>query len=166
MRKFAILLIGFVMFSCEKISKNEFPVEHFSTMVEIKNQKLKEALNDYSLENLPEEGKGVVMVDFRNNDDTSTFIIYSSMSEDLKKSPPSYYTILRKVPILFYTGLESHILFDSLYLDNLDKDVSPFLVRYIEDDQGNILQVPPNYNPPVWRIEIVADSLIKKEVLN
>ncbi len=127
MRKFAVLLIGFMMFSCEKKSANEFSVEHFSTMVEIDNPALKETLNNYLLENLLEEGEGVIMVDFRNNDNTSTFIVYSSISEDFKKSRPSYYTILSKVPVLFYTGLERHILIDSLYLNNLNKDVSPFL---------------------------------------
>jgi len=166
MRKFAILLIGFVILSCEKKSTNEFSVEHFNTMVEIKNQRLREVLNDYFLENLQGKDEGVIMVNFRNNDNTSTFIVYSSLSKDLKKSPPSYYTILGKVPVLFYTGLESYILFDSLYLDNLKKDVSPFLEEYIEDDEGNIIQVPPSYNPAVWRIDFEADSLIKKEILN
>lgn len=166
MRKFAVLLIGFVIFSCEKKSTNEFSVEHFSTMVEIRSQRLQETLNDYFIEHLQEEGEGVIMVDFRNNDNTSTFIIYSSLSEDLKKSPPSYYTVIDKVPVLFYTGLESHLLFDSLYLESLEKDVSPFLEEYIEDDEGNILQMPPSYNPAVWKIEVVGDSLIKKEILN
>lgn len=106
------------------------------------------------------------MVDFRNNDNSSTFIVYSSLSEDLKNSPPSYYTTLGEVPVLFYTGMESHILLDSLYLDNLEKDVSPYLEEYIEDDEGNILQVPPSYNPAVWKIEFEGDSLIKKEILS
>lgn len=163
MKTYAILIIGVVMFSCEKKSTIEFPNENFGSMVEIRNQNLKGVLNDYFHKNLSEEDYGVITVDFRNNNDTSTFIIYSALSLDLRKSPPSHYTVLGKVPVLFYTGLERYILFDSLYLDNLDKDVSRFLEDYIVDEKGNILQMPPSYNPAVWKVEIVEDSIIKIE---
>ncbi len=154
------------MFSCEKKSINECSFEHFNTMAGIKKPGLSESLNNYWLENLSEKGKGVIMADFGNYDNTSTFIIYSVLSEDIKKSPPNHDTMLRKVPVLFYTGLERHILFDSVYLSNLEKDVSPFLYEFVVDDENNILQLPPNYNPVVWKIEFEGDSLIKEVRLN
>jgi predicted HAD superfamily phosphohydrolase YqeG len=82
MKKFTILVIVLVIISCEKKSAKEFSVDHSNTMVEIKNHKIQELLNDYFRENLSEVGKGVIIVDLKNNSDTSTFIVYSSLSID------------------------------------------------------------------------------------
>jgi hypothetical protein len=73
---------------------------------------------------------------------------------------------LGKIPVLFYTGFEKHLQLDSNYLRNLYGDITPFLMEYTEDEEGNILQMPPNYNSAVWKIDIAADSLIQKEILN
>jgi len=67
---------------------------------------------------------------------------------------------------LFYTGIEKSLTFDSYYIANLYKVTNPFLEEYLEDEDGGIIQVPPNYNPVVWKIEMISQKIVKTTVLN
>jgi hypothetical protein len=40
------------------------------------------------------------------------------------------------------------------------------LEEYLEDEDGSIIQVPTNYNPVVWKIEMVYQKIVKTTVLN
>ena len=153
-------------FSCDKNSSMKFSDELKDRMIQIDNRELKKVISEYHLENLTRKGKGVIVVYLEENKEKQTFVISSSYWEDFQKTPPSYYTIFEGVPIIFFTGLEKYVQLDSSYLHNLEEEISPFLEKYLEDEDGTILQMPPNYNPAVWRIEMLGDSLVSKEVLN
>lgn len=167
MKKYAVLVFVLVVItSCDKISTKESPNAIARNIVIVDNLMFEKVLREYYLENLSKKNKGVITVYLEENTDKQSFIVLSSYWEDLKELPPSHYTILENIPVLFYTGMEKYIRLDSTYLSNLNQDISPFLIEYVEDEEGNILQMPPSYNPTVWRIEFEADSLIKREILN
>lgn len=167
MKKYVVLVFVLALItSCDKVSTKESLSIISEHIVMVDNLIFEKVLKEYYLENLSKKDKGVIIVYLQEKTDKQSFIILSSYWEDLQKSPPSYYTILDNIPIIFYTGMEKYIRLDSTYLSNMKRDISPFLLEYVEDEDGNILQMPPNYNPAVWRIEFEGDSIIKKEILN
>lgn len=135
--------------------------------VEINSSEFVDSLRGYYKQNLAKERSGVITIDFQLKNDTSIFYVSSIIDKgSIKDTPPGYYSIVDEFPVLFYTGIEKNLTFDSLYLANLYKATDSFLEEYIEDEDGSIIQVPPNYNPVAWRIEMISQKIIKTEVLN
>jgi hypothetical protein len=166
MKRYFYLIICFlIILSCQekaqkKISKN-------TEGVKINSLELVDSLKGYYKQNLANEKRGVMTVDFQTENDTSVFYVSSVIDRyAIKNNPPGYYSIVDNCPVLFYTGIEKNLTFDSLYLDNLYKTLEPFLEEYFEDEDGNIIQVPPNYNPVVWKIEMIHHKIIRTQVLN
>lgn len=81
-------------------------------------------------------------------------------------NPPSNYLVINGFPVLLYSGIEKNLIFDSLYLANFHRRVDPLLEEYIEDEERNVIQIPPNYNPVVWKIKVVARKIVKTEIIN
>lgn len=161
-------LIGclLVVFSCQNNNQRANVPLNFG-MVAIKSPEFVDSLRGYHKQNLAKEKSGVITVDFQSKNDTSVFYVSSILDKGLiKDNPPGYYSIVDEFPVLVYTGIEKNLTFDSLYLANLYKATDPFLEEYIEDDDGSVIQVPPNYNPVAWKIEMISQKIIKTEVLN
>ena len=161
-----ITILVLTILSCRDNSRKE-PVNLNNEMVTINNPQLIDSLRKYQEQNLTKERGGVIVVNFQLENDTSVFYVTSSMDKSLVTSnPPGYFSVVDEFPVLFYTGIEKNLTFDSLYLSDLNKLINPFLEEYLEDEKGDILQVPPNYNPVTWKIEMVNEKVIKSEVLN
>lgn len=135
--------------------------------VRINISELVDSLRGYIVQNLNSERSGVITIDFQVRNDTSVFIISSIIDKgSIKENLPGYYSMVDDIPVLIFTGIEKTLIFDNLYLSNLYMVTDPFLEEYIEDEKGNIIQLPPNYNPVTWKIEMVSQKIIKTQVLN
>lgn len=136
-------------------------------VVEINSSEFVDSLRGYYKQNLAKERGGVITIDFQLKNDTSIFYVSSIIDKGLiKDTPPGYYSIVDEFPVLFYTGIEKNLTFDSLYLAKLYEATDSFLEEYIEDEDGSIIQVPPNYNPVAWRIEIMSGRIVKADIIN
>lgn len=136
-------------------------------MVKISTPEFVDSLRGYYKQNLASEKSGVITIDFHIRNDTSIFYVSSIIDKaSIEHNPPGHYSTVDEFPVLFYTGIEKNLTFDSLYLAKLYRAIDPFLEEYIEDDDGSIIQVPPNYNPVTWKIEMVSQRIIKTEILN
>jgi hypothetical protein len=144
MSKYVILLLILIT-SGDKIPTKESPDTITKHIVTLENLAFEKILSEYYLENLAKKNKGVITVYLEENTDKQSFVVSSSYWEDLKKYPPSHYAILENIPVLFYSGIEKYIRLDSTYLSNIVRDISPFLIEYVEDEKGNILQMPTRY---------------------
>jgi len=167
MKKY-LCLIGclLIVLSCQNNNQKQSVPVNFG-MVHINSSEFVDSLRGYHKQNLAKERSGVITVDFQIKNDTSIFYVSSIIDKGLvKERTPGYYSIVDEFPVLFYTGIEKSLTFDSLYIANLYETTDPFLEEYIEDEDGSIIQVPPNYNPVVWKIEMVSQKIIKTEVLN
>jgi outer membrane protein assembly factor BamE (lipoprotein component of BamABCDE complex) len=135
--------------------------------VRINISELVDSLRGYIVQNLDSERSGVLTIDFQVKNDTSVFIISSIIDKgSIKENPPGYYSLIDDIPVLIFTGVEKTLIFDNLYLSNLYMVTDPFLEEYVEDEKGNIIQLPPNYNPVTWKIEMLSQKIIKTQVLN
>jgi hypothetical protein len=167
MKKYFYLISCFlIVLSCQKNNQSKnVPIN--LGMVKINIPEFVDSLRGYYKQNLADEKSGVITIDFRIRNDTSIFYVSSIIDKgSIKDSAPGYYSMVDKFPVLVYTGIEKNLTFDSLYLANLYKVTDSFLEEYLEDEDGSIIQVPPNYNPVTWRIETVSQRIVKTEVLN
>lgn len=154
-----------IVLSCQNNGQKSISVNF--GMVEINSSEFGDSLRGYHKQNLAKERSGIITVDFQIKNDTSIFYVSSIIEKGLiKERTPGYYSVVDEFPVLFYTGIEKSLTFDSLYIANLYETTDPFLEEYIEDEDGSIIQVPPNYNPVVWKIEMVSQKIVKTEVLN
>jgi hypothetical protein len=161
-----IISFFLVTISCQKNNPNINTFTN-SESVEINSKELTDSLRSYHKKNLNFEGDGVIIIDFRLKGDTLVFYISSRLDKgSIKDNPPGHFSIVDEVPVLFYTGIEKSLTFDSLYISRLYEAIDPYLEEYIEDKDGNVLQVPPNYNPEVWKIEMISNKIIKAEIIN
>jgi hypothetical protein len=167
MKKYFYLISCFlIVLSCKENNQNK-NIPANPGMVRINSTELVDSLRGYYKQNLVKEKSGVITVDFQIRNDTSIFYVSSIIDKgSIKDTPPGYYSKVDEFPVLFYTGIERNLTFDSLYITNLYKVTDPFLEEYIEDEDGSVIQIPPNYNPVTWKIEMVSQRIIKTEVLN
>lgn len=166
MKKY-LYLIGCLLIvpSCQNNKKMSIPLNF--GVVEINSSEFVDSLRGYYKQNLAKERGGVITIDFQLKNDTSIFYVSSIIDKGLiKDTPPGYYSIVDEFPVLFYTGIEKNLTFDSLYLAKLYEATDSFLEEYIEDEDGSIIQVPPNYNPVAWRIEIMSGRIVKADTIN
>lgn len=167
MKKFiAIIVILTLCYSCKKSDQKKSPNSINGYSISIKSEHFKEVIRDFYAENFTSKEKGIIVVYCESIEYKTSYIMMSSYYEDLDVNPPSYYTILDEIPVIFYAGMENIIEFDSSYLSDVQRHISTFLIEYEEGEDGKITQMPPNHNPAVWKIEIEADSIINKEILN
>jgi hypothetical protein len=163
---FYLISCFLVVLSCRENNQSKNVTADLG-MVRINTPELVDSLRGYYKQNLVNEKSGVITIDFQIRNDTSILYVSSIIDKALiGHNPPGYYSIVDKFPVLFYTGIEKNLTFDSLYLANLYRTIDPFLEEYVEDDDGSIIQVPPNYNPVTWKIEMVSQRIIKTEILN
>jgi hypothetical protein len=108
-------------------------------MVDINSFEFVDILREYHKQYLAKERSGVITIDFQIKNDTSIFIVSSIVNKALvNERLPGYYSIVDEFPVLFYTGIEKSLTFDSLYIANLYKVTNPFLEEYLEDEDGSI----------------------------
>lgn len=163
---FYLITCLLIVLSCRENNQSKNLMADFGR-VKINTPEFVDSLRGYYKQNLVNEKSGVITIDFQIRNDTSVFYVSSIIDKvSIEQNPPGYYSIVDKFPVLFYTGIERNLTFDSLYLANLYRTIDPFLEEYIEDDDGSIIQVPPNYNPVTWKIEMVSQRIIKTEILN
>jgi hypothetical protein len=136
-------------------------------MVDISSFEFVDILGEYHRQYLAKERSGVITINFQIKNDISIFFVSSIVNKALvKKRLSGYYSIVDEFPVLFYTGIEKNLTFDSLYIANLYKVTNPFMEEYLDDEDVSIIQVRPNYNPVVWKIEMISQKIFKTTALN
>lgn len=58
------------------------------------------------------------------------------------------------------------MLFDEKYLRAVEEALDPYLIDVVITENGEMKQIPPNYNPVVWEITLTGERIIKKEIIN
>lgn len=161
MSRFLIIFLLFFYISCEFEEKKNKQIPEFRNLISLKSESVLEILKHYRLQNLP-ENKGLVLVDiFAAGGDTVVMNIYSRISIiTMDNVIPSYYILVDDIPVLFYTGVEKIVSFDSTYRNHIEKIITPFVESFTEDEDNDVLQLPPSYNPKVWKIEIVNSEVV------
>ena len=109
----------------------------------------------------------MITVHFSNEQDTLSWLICSIIRRGaLYEKPPSSYSIVDGVPVLIYTGIENELTFDEECLSQLKKEAYPYLFDDLSQNKRTesriILNVPPNFNPEVWRVKFVDGKLVSK----
>jgi hypothetical protein len=150
------LTIFLIFTSCGKKENGDFNLRATFNVCEIKNSVIQDSIRHYHHKNLEQYGKGVVTLHVANNNDTSIFIISSILSSfGIKKNPPSLYAKVDSIPVLIFTGIEREISQDSAFVNEIQTRVHPYLE-----------EVPPNYNPVVWRIKTVSQRIVEADIVN
>jgi hypothetical protein len=155
-----------IVLSCQNNNQKESVPVNFG-MVDVNSSEFVDILREYHKQYLAKERSGVITIDFQIKNDISIFFVSSIVNKALvKKRLSGYYSIVDEFPVLFYTGIEKNLTFDSLYIANLYKVTNPFMEEYLDDEDVSIIQVRPNYNPVVWKIEMISQKIFKTTALN
>jgi len=144
-RNICLLLLASFLFSCSN-----------------KNERLdKKLISEFTINAIRDE-----LIDLNRNKSYLAFVVYVqktynesvysiypvSKKEYLPKETPFYFTELLNCPVIFYTGLESFFVLDSLDY----KDYQGFLDKY---EISKAKSAPKGlYNPPMVHLLIKEDS--------
>lgn len=112
------------------------------------------------------EKEGVVALDFRIQNDTIEYVIWSFVNLSyLKNYPPSFYLMFKDLPVLIYTGFETQTTFSNEYIACLDKACSQFLYNDVFKTKTKVdtlvqIATPIAYHPDYWKITLWKEAII------
>lgn len=121
----------------------------------LNDARLVSAIEDYSIEwNDVLENKGVVVVlcDFSTG---RYYVTYKMYASEVVERPPLFFTVVKDMTVLIYTGFESKV--------KLDKDA---LKAVLNSAKGRLDSDPANgyYDPVFWEITLTGNGYSKKEL--